>query len=62
MKQFTEEEKIKILSDVVAIKLVNENEIEVTNYLKDLFAEYGIKSKLVPVTETRVNLRLANEK
>lgn len=56
MKHFTDEEKIKILSDVVAIKSVNENEIEVANYLKDLFAEYGIKSKLVPVTETRVNL------
>lgn len=56
MKQFTEEEKIKILSDVVAIKSVNENEIEVANYLKALFAEHGIESKIVPVTETRVNL------
>lgn len=56
MKQFTKEEKIKILSDVVAIKSVNGNEIEVANYLKDLFAEYGIESKIVPVTETRVNL------
>ena len=56
MKQFTKEEKIKILSDVVAIKSVNENEIEVANYLKDLFAEYGIESKIVPVTDTRVNL------
>lgn len=26
------------------------------NYLKDLFAEHGIKTKIVPVTETRVNL------
>lgn len=26
------------------------------NYLKDLFAEYGIESKIVPVTDTRVNL------
>ncbi len=56
MKHFTEEEKIKILSDIIAIKSVNENEIEVANYLKDLFAEYGIQSKIVPVTETRVNL------
>ncbi|MCM3670981.1 ArgE/DapE family deacylase [Mesobacillus maritimus] len=56
MKQFTEEEKIKILSDLIAIKSVNENEIEVANYLKELFAEYGIESKIVPVTDTRVNL------
>ena len=56
LKQFTEEEKIKILSDLISIKSVNENEIEVANYLKDLFAEYGIESKIVPVTETRVNL------
>jgi len=56
LKHFTEEEKIKILSDIIAIKSVNENEIEVANYLKDLFSEYGIESKIVPVTDTRVNL------
>ena len=56
MKRFTEEEKLQILADLIAIKSVNENEIEVANYLKDLFAEYGIESKIVPVTETRVNL------
>ena len=56
MKQFTEEEKIKILSDLIAIRSVNENEIEVANYLKELFAEYGIESNIVPVTKTRVNL------
>ncbi|WP_080876097.1 ArgE/DapE family deacylase [Oceanobacillus timonensis] len=56
MKHFTEEEKMKILSDIIAIKSVNENEIEVANYIKDLFAAYGIESKMVPVTDTRVNL------
>lgn len=56
MKRFTEEEKTKILSDIIAIKSVNENEIEVANYLKDLFANYGIESTIVPVTDTRVNL------
>lgn len=57
MKYFTEEEKIKILSDIIAIKSINENKIEVANYLKDLFAHYeGIESKIVPVTDTRVNL------
>ncbi len=56
MKRFTEKEKLQILADLIAIKSVNENEIEVANYLKDLFAEYGIESKIVPVTKTRVNL------
>src|SRR5690606_6830348 len=31
-------------------------EIQVANYLKALFDEYGIESKIVPVTDTRVNL------
>lgn len=56
MKHFTEEEKIKILSDLIAIKSINENEIEVANYIKELFDEYRIESKIVPVTDTRVNL------
>ena len=56
MKHFTEEEKLKILSDVIAIKSVNENEIELANYLQSLFSEYEIASKIVPVTDTRVNL------
>lgn len=56
LKHFTEEEKIKILSDVIAIKSVNENEIQVAHYLKKLFTEYGIESNIVPVTDTRVNL------
>lgn len=56
MMRFTEEEKIQMLADLIAMKTVNENEIEVANYLKDLFAKYGIDSKIVPVTDTRVNL------
>ena len=56
MMRFTEEEKIQMLDDLIAMKTVNENEIEVANYLKDLFAKYGIDSKIVPVTDTRVNL------
>ena len=56
MKVFTQDEKIQMLADIIAIKSVNENEIEVANYLKELFSKYGIESKIVPVTETRVNL------
>lgn len=54
--QFTEEQKLKILEDLVAIKSVNENEIEVANYLKKIFEDHGIEATLVPVTDTRVNL------
>lgn len=56
MRAFTEEQKIKILEDLVAIKSVNENEIEVATYLKKLFEEHGIEATIVPVTATRVNL------
>ena len=56
MKQFTNEEKLNILSDLISMKSVNENEIEVANYLKNLFLDYGIDSTIVPVTDTRVNL------
>lgn len=56
MKKFTEEEKLQILADLIAMESVNENEIEVANYLKDLFATYAIDSEIIPVTDTRVNL------
>lgn len=56
MKKFTDDEKIQILDDLIAIESVNENEIEVANYLKELFAQYDINSEIVPVTDTRVNL------
>lgn len=56
MSIFTEEQKIKLLKDLVSIKSVNENEIEVAEYLKKLFEDHGIEATLVPVTDTRVNL------
>ena len=56
MMKFTEEEKIQYLADIIAMKSVNENEIEVAEYLKDLFSKYEIESEIVPVTDTRVNL------
>ena len=56
MKKFTEEEKIQHLANIIAMKTVNENEIEVAEYLQKLFSDYGIDSKIVPVTDTRVNL------
>lgn len=49
LKHFTVEEKVKILSDIIAIKSINENEIEVANYLKDLFNETGLSLQLFPL-------------
>lgn len=47
-KVFTDEEKIKILSDIVAIETVDRNEEDVANYLATLLGEYGIDSKVIP--------------
>lgn len=47
-KVFTDEEKIKILSDIVAIETVDRNEEDVANYLAALLDEYGIESKVIP--------------
>lgn len=50
------EEKIKILQDVIQIQTVNDNEIAVAEYFKNLLNEYGIDSKLVEYSPTRANL------
>lgn len=47
-KVFTDEEKIKILSDIVAIETVDRNEEDVANYLATLLGEYEIDSKVIP--------------
>ena len=47
-KVFTDEEKIKILSDIVAIETVDRNEEDVANYLATLLSDYGIDSKVIP--------------
>lgn len=56
MSELTNEEKIKILSDIVAIKTVNDNEIEVAKYFKELFDKYDIDSHLDELSKTRANL------
>lgn len=50
------EEKIKILQDVIQIETVNDNEVAVAEYFKDLLNEYEIDSKLVEYSPTRANL------
>lgn len=50
------EKKIKILQDVIQIETVNDNEVAVAEYFKDLLNEYEIDSKLVEYSPTRANL------
>ncbi|MFH4934278.1 ArgE/DapE family deacylase [Staphylococcus cohnii] len=56
MSTFSNKEKVQILSDIVAIETVNDNEIEVCNYLEQLFSNYGIESKIQKIDERRANL------
>jgi len=56
MSKFTENEKVQILNDLVSIKSVNDNEIEVCNYLKDLLSKHGIDSKIIKINDSRANL------
>ncbi|WP_194747862.1 ArgE/DapE family deacylase [Staphylococcus chromogenes] len=56
MSVFTNEEKVQILKDVVGIKTVNDNELEVCHYFKDLFEKHGIESRIDMVKGQRANL------
>lgn len=56
MAVFTDEEKVQILSDLVAIHSVNDNEVAVATYLQQLLAEHGIAAKLIPLSGQRANL------
>ncbi|HDA2977623.1 TPA: ArgE/DapE family deacylase [Staphylococcus aureus] len=55
MTTFSEKEKIKLLADIVELQTENNNEINVCNYLKDLFDKYDIKSEILKVNEHRAN-------
>lgn len=56
MTTFSEKEKIQLLADIVELQTENNNEIDVCNYLKDLFDKYDIKSKILKVNEHRANI------
>lgn len=51
-------ERIKILQDLIHINSVNGNEIEVAQYLKNLFERHGLSAKLDPFGTKRANLVL----
>ena len=48
--------KIQLLADIVELQTENNNEIDVCNYLKDLFDKYDIKSEILKVNEHRANI------
>ncbi|MCD8918241.1 ArgE/DapE family deacylase [Staphylococcus gallinarum] len=56
MSTFSKEEKVQILSDIVEMNTVNDNEIQVCEYFQKLFAEHGIDSTIDKVDERRANL------
>lgn len=56
MKNFTTEEKMQFLKDIIAMKTVNDNEVEVANYIAKMLEEHGIEHKVIPVSGNRANL------
>ncbi|MBG1102416.1 ArgE/DapE family deacylase [Staphylococcus aureus] len=56
MTIFSEKEKIQLLADIVELQTENNNEIDVCNYLTDLFDKYDIKSEILKVNEHRANI------
>ncbi|BCU51572.1 succinyl-diaminopimelate desuccinylase [Staphylococcus auricularis] len=56
MSKFSKEEKVEILSDIVGIKTVNDNEIEVAEYLQDLFKKHDIDTEIDKINDKRANL------
>lgn len=52
----SDEEKLKLLADLVAIKSVNDHELTVATYLKSFLANYDINAKIQPINDTRANL------
>ncbi|HCD7206657.1 TPA: ArgE/DapE family deacylase, partial [Staphylococcus aureus] len=53
---FSEKEKVQLLADIVELQTENNNEIDVCNYLKNLFDKYNIKSEILKVNEHRANI------
>ncbi|MBE5676872.1 ArgE/DapE family deacylase [Staphylococcus sp. SS87] len=56
MTTFSEKEKVQLLADIVELQTENNNEIDVCNYLKNLFDNYDIKSEILKVNEHRANI------
>ncbi|RRJ19221.1 succinyl-diaminopimelate desuccinylase, partial [Pseudomonas aeruginosa] len=46
MSVFSKDEQLQILKDLIEIKTVNDNEIEVAKYLQSLLQKHGIKAEI----------------
>lgn len=53
---FTEEEKLNILADMIKMQSVNDNELQVAQYLQQLFAKYNIEAKIIKIDGNRADL------
>lgn len=53
--QFTDDERIHIFSDLVAIKSVNDHETDVAKYIQQLLKKHDIEAKILPISETRAD-------
>lgn len=47
---------VKILADLIAIPSVNDHELQVASYLKELFHAHDITATILPLNDTRGNL------
>ncbi|MCT2898439.1 ArgE/DapE family deacylase [Lentilactobacillus buchneri] len=57
MAVFSEEQRLQIFKELVAIQSVNTDEEKVSAYLKNLFEKHGISATIIPVDENRTDLK-----
>lgn len=56
MTVFTDEQKVQLLADLIAIQSVNDHEELVAQYLKRVLTDHDIDARIVPVSSGRANL------
>lgn len=56
MAVFSDEQRLQIFKDLIAIQSVNTDEEEVSVYLKNLFGRHGISATIIPVSDRRTDL------
>lgn len=48
--------EVQVLADLIAIPSVNDHELQVATYLKELFSAHDIHAEILPISATRGNL------
>lgn len=51
MTVFTDEQKVQLLADLIAIQSVNDHEELVAQYLKRVLTDHDIDARIVPVLD-----------